>query len=385
MAILSRVLAGAIGYIIRFGRGLGNVEKALCDGYCRAAMDRFVKPFLLATVLMLAAAAQAAAQIQPDVTANPNATGTRVLLYPGGQYGRVMRPLLEPGERDPNAPIVLHMPRKHPKRTVQAKPKPDVAMASAAPPPAKVPKPPKTQKPAPSEDTVSVSGLPDESAAKLVMAEPSVPAKPRPAPPKQVAVAKPPPAPPKPQPVATKAPPKQAAPKQVAAAKPPQKGLPPAPTETEAFVVSGDQSGGSAAIPPSAPPPSAPAQAPPTRTASAEPPATNTATTELSKRSSILFTPGAEEPPAGALDTIKGMTASLTAALWSGTAHIQLEAFGGKSGDKSSDARRLSLKRALIIRQLLIDDGIPSERIVVRAMGGAGSGALDRVDIFVAA
>ena len=347
-------------------------------------MDRFVKPFSLATVLMLAAAAPAAAQIRPDVTANPNASGTRVLLYPGGQYGRVMRPLLEPGERDPNAPIVLHMPRKHPKRTVQAKPKPDVAIASAAPPPAKAPKPPKTQKPAPSEETVPISALPDESAAKLVMAEPPAPARPRPAAPKQVAVAKASPlAPPKPQPVAPKTPLKQ-----VAAAKPPPpKGLPPAPTETAAFVVSGDQSGGSAAIAPSAPPPRAPAQPSPapTRTASIETPATNTATTELSKRSSILFTPGAEEPPAGALDTIKGMTASLTAALWSGTAHIQLEAFGGKSGDKSSDARRLSLKRALIVRQLLIDNGIPAERIVVRAMGGASGGALDRVDIFVAA
>ena len=348
-------------------------------------MDRFVKPFVLAAVLMLAAASPASAQIQPDVTANPNASGTRVLLYPGGQYGRVMRPLLEPGERDPNAPIVLHMPRKHAHRTAQAKPKPAAAAMASAAPPARAPKPPKQ---APHEDTVPLSALPDESAAKLVMAEPPTPAKPRPAAPKQVAVAKPPPAQPKPQPVATKAPPKQAAPKQVAAAKPPPKGLPPAPTETEAFVVSGDQSGGSAAIAPSAPPPSAPAQPSPapTRTASAEPPPPTTAgTTELSKRSSILFTPGAEEPPAGALDTIKGMTASLTAALWSGTAHIQLEAFGGKSGDKSSDARRLSLKRALIIRQLLIDDGIPSERIVVRAMGGAGSGALDRVDIFVAA
>lgn len=352
-------------------------------------MDRFVKPFVLAAALMLAAASPASAQIQPDVTANPNASGTRVLLYPGGQYGRVMRPLLQPGERDPNAPIVLHMPRRHAHRTAQAKPKPAAAAIASAAPPARAPKPPKQ---APHEDTVPLSALPDESAAKLVMSEPSAPTKPRPAPPKQVAVAKPPPAPPKPQPVAPKAVPKQVAakqvsPKQVASAKPPPKGLPPAPTETEAFVVSGDQSGGSAAIPPSAPPPSAPAQPSPApaRTASIETPAANAATTELSKRSSILFTPGAEEPPAGALDTIKGMTASLTAALWSGTAHIQLEAFGGKAGDKSSDARRLSLKRALIIRQLLIDDGIPSERIVVRAMGGAGSGALDRVDIFVAA
>ena len=49
---------------------------------------------------------------------------------------------------------------------------------------------------------------------------------------------------------------------------------------------------------------------------------------------------------------------------------MQLLAYGGQRGDKSSDARRLSLKRALIVRQLLIDNGVPSERIDVRAMGG---------------
>jgi outer membrane protein OmpA-like peptidoglycan-associated protein len=348
-------------------------------------MGRFVRrnSFALGIGLLLAAAVPASAQIQPDVTVNPNASGTRVLLYPGGKYGRVMRPLIEPGERDPNAPILLHMPRKHVHRTAQAKPKPkpETAVASAQPAPTK------QAKPAPQEDTVSLSALPDESAAKLVMAEPAKPsqakpsqAKPKPAPPpKQVAIAKPQPVPPKPQ----AAPPKPA-PKQVASAKPaPSKpqGLPPAPSETDAFVLSGDQSSQSAALPPSAPAPAPPPSAQPTRTASVEPgPAT-----ELSKRSSILFTPGAEEPPPNALEAVKGMTASLTAALWSGTAHIQLEAFGGKPGDKSSDARRLSLKRALIIRQLLIDDGIPSERIVVRAMGGASDGASDRVDIFVAA
>ncbi len=344
-------------------------------------MGRFVRRncFVLGVGLLLAAAVSASAQIRPDVTVNPSASGTRVLLYPGGKYGRVMRPLLEPGERDPNAPIVLHMPRKHVHRVAQAKPKPKVETAAAAPPPAKPAKQP------PPDENVPLSALPDESAAKLVMAEPAKPsqAKPKPTPPpKQVAIAKPPPAPPKQQKAAAPKP----APKQVASAKPAppkQQGLPPAPSETDAFVLSGDQNSQTAAVPPSAPAPAPvpPPSAQPTRTASVEPgPAT-----ELSKRSSILFTPGAEEPPPSALEAVKGMTASLTAALWSGTAHIQLEAFGGKPGDKSSDARRLSLKRALIIRQLLIDDGIPSERIVVRAMGGASDGALDRVDIFVAA
>jgi hypothetical protein len=38
------------------------------------------------------------------------------------------------------------------------------------------------------------------------------------------------------------------------------------------------------------------------------------------------------------------------------------------------------------VRQLLIDDGVPSARIDVRAMGGSDdSGPADRVDVFVRA
>jgi outer membrane protein OmpA-like peptidoglycan-associated protein len=223
-----------------------------------------------------------------------------------------------------------------------------------------------------------VSALPKESAASLLMDEPvkQAPARPKPAPQKQIAAIKPPPKP--------GAAPRQAPPKQVVATKqpPPKKNDASSPQDVSAFVLSGDQSQSAATPPPaaaqSAPP--QPAPSPPARVASVGP-----GGAELSKRSSILFAPGAEEPPPAALDSVKAMTASLTAALWSGTAHVQLEAFGGKPGDKSSDARRLSLKRALIVRQLLIDDGIPSERIVVRAMGGASDGSPDRVDIFVAA
>jgi outer membrane protein OmpA-like peptidoglycan-associated protein len=286
-----------------------------------SAMNR-LNIFAWTCLAALAFAAQAQAQIQPDVTVNPNATGTKVLLYPGGKYGRVQRPLLQPGEPDPNAPIVLHMPRKHaaaPRVARKAvKPKTDVA---AKPPP-------------PQQDYTP----PPESAASLIQTAPPPKPKPvpKPAPQKPVTVAKQTPPPPKPK-------------------------AQPAPEPAQSFL------------------PSTPEPAPP-RTASVAPSEPGSG----GARSSILFAPGAEEPPASALDTVKGMAASLSAALWSGAASIQLEAYGGAHGDKSSDARRLSLKRALIVRQLLIDDGIPSERIVVRAMGGASSGALDRVDIFVA-
>jgi len=275
-------------------------------------MRQFSIPLTLAGLLV---AVPATAQIRQDVTVNPNATGTKVLLYPGGKYGRVQRALLQPGEPDPNAPIVLHMPRKHVVHRVAAKPKPKTVAVAAAPP----------------QQTVPLSEIPKESAARLVMDEAAKPAPPAPA-----------------KPVAKQAP-------------PPKKPPPPADTDSATGFLSGDQ------------PPAAPS-----RVASIEPGAAQA-------RSSILFAPGAEEPPQSALETVRGLAPGLSTALWSGTAHVQLDAYGGAHGDKGSDARRLSLKRALIIRQLLIDDGIPSERIVVRALGGASSGALDRVDVFVAA
>jgi outer membrane protein OmpA-like peptidoglycan-associated protein len=105
----------------------------------------------------------------------------------------------------------------------------------------------------------------------------------------------------------------------------------------------------------------------------------------MSKRSSIPFAPGAEEPAPEVLDTVKTVSGDLNTALGNASARIELEAFGGKPNDRSSEARRLSLKRALIVRQLLIDEGVPSDRIDVRAMGGANDGSPDRVDIFLRA
>jgi len=125
------------------------------------------------------------------------------------------------------------------------------------------------------------------------------------------------------------------------------------------------------------PPPAsaAPAQA------AAEPP-----TPGLTKRSVILFAPQAADPAQSALGAIKFLAGDLNAAMNSASARVQIQAFGGNRGDTSSDARRLSLKRALAIRQVLIDDGVPAERIDVRAMGGADdSGPADRVDVYVKA
>lgn len=61
---------------------------------------------------------------------------------------------------------------------------------------------------------------------------------------------------------------------------------------------------------------------------------------------------------------------------------IQLKAYGGARGDLSSDARKLSLKRALAVYNYLRDQGVLTSRMDVRAFGGArDDGPQNRVDI----
>ncbi|HEY1708922.1 MAG TPA: OmpA family protein [Rhizomicrobium sp.] len=105
----------------------------------------------------------------------------------------------------------------------------------------------------------------------------------------------------------------------------------------------------------------------------------------LTRRSQIIFAAGAADPAPNALDAIRMLGGDLNSALNGGASRIQIQAYGGARSDKSSDARRLSLKRALAIRQILIDAGVPGAKIDVRAMGGANEGPPDRVDVFVKA
>lgn len=61
---------------------------------------------------------------------------------------------------------------------------------------------------------------------------------------------------------------------------------------------------------------------------------------------------------------------------------VTIKAYAGPPGDASTTARSLALKRALAVRQKLIGQGIQSDRIHVRALGGTtDSGPQDRADI----
>jgi len=133
----------------------------------------------------------------------------------------------------------------------------------------------------------------------------------------------------------------------------------------------------------SAPQRQASAAPPPPRTPPAGP---TTGNENLTKRSVILFAKDAADPASGALGSIKFLAGELNASMTSPNARVELQAFGGAKGDKGSDARRLSLKRALSIRQVLIDDGVSPDRIDVRAMGGVDdTGPADRVDVYTKA
>jgi outer membrane protein OmpA-like peptidoglycan-associated protein len=321
-----------------------------------------------ATVLLLGAT-PVAAQVYPgeEVTVNPSAIGNGYLLYPGGKYGRHVGPLLMPGERRGGV-IHLHMPVKHKHVAKRATPPAAVAAAETTPAettmtvtsPDQTPGPPhhppkRTASATPpaaaptAAPTADLNSLPEDSAARLVgEAGAGTPAKPA---------------------------------KPVKAAKPTPAGTTP-PASTDAGAAPLPFSFGGPGPAPTAPPPKRVASATPPPAAST-PPATAAG---LKKQTVIPFAAGQSSPAAGDVYAIHALATSLNAALNAGAQRVQLEAYGGPRGDKSSDSRRLSLKRALVIRELLIEDGVPSEKIDVRAMGGVeDSGAADRVDVFVRA
>lgn len=92
----------------------------------------------------------------------------------------------------------------------------------------------------------------------------------------------------------------------------------------------------------------------------------------------VPFAAGQGDLPAAqlaALDTLANQ-------YMNGEDRLQVRAYAANSaGDGGSGARRLSLTRALAVRQYLIDKGIRSTRIDVRALGAPTEGSPDRVEI----
>ncbi|HZB90074.1 MAG TPA: OmpA family protein [Stellaceae bacterium] len=93
---------------------------------------------------------------------------------------------------------------------------------------------------------------------------------------------------------------------------------------------------------------------------------------------SIPFAPKSASLPGSARGPLDRLAARLAV---DPRLRIELLAFAGGS-DQQAQAHRLSLERALALRQYLMSHGIPRVRIIVRALGnGTGGGDQDRVDV----
>jgi outer membrane protein OmpA-like peptidoglycan-associated protein len=93
----------------------------------------------------------------------------------------------------------------------------------------------------------------------------------------------------------------------------------------------------------------------------------------------ILFAPG----QATLAPTAQEALDALIEPLKSNNLRVQLAAYSGRPGNSSSDARRLSLRRALAVRDYLAARGVPKSMVNLVAFGGALSGPAERVDLMV--
>ena len=121
-----------------------------------------------------------------------------------------------------------------------------------------------------------------------------------------------------------------------------------------------------AARPPAAPPPAAPAPPP---------------VAQRRGESRVAFPAGGTELPQTARADLDQMARRLAG---DESLHVQLNAYASDGGDQASQARRVSLSRALAVRAYLIDKGVRSTRLDVRALGKPqDDGPADRVDLVV--
>jgi outer membrane protein OmpA-like peptidoglycan-associated protein len=244
--------------------------------------------------------------------------------------------LLMPGTEIPRS--VLHVAPPEGSDSVQLRNpanKPQVAAAQKAPSPAPRPAVAEVAKPKPP------APAPATTAPKQLAEKKTPPPAPAPAPASPVSAA-PPPAPPAPE---------------IASAPPP----PPMPSSAQpAQTVEKKKAA-------SVPPPAAPQQA----STTTETPADGPVKVIFNNEDTKLSADGQS-----ALESVLGKLAA------SDNLRVQLMAYASGGDLTSSKARRISLSRALSVRSYLIEKGVRSTRIDVRALGYKGEGEpKNRVDV----
>jgi outer membrane protein OmpA-like peptidoglycan-associated protein len=96
-------------------------------------------------------------------------------------------------------------------------------------------------------------------------------------------------------------------------------------------------------------------------------------------KTEIVFAEGSAELPPEATQQLDAIATKLDQ---DPSLRLQLMAYASGTDDEASRARRISLSRALTVRAYLIDKGVRSTRMDVRALGNKVEGdPADRVDI----
>ena len=97
---------------------------------------------------------------------------------------------------------------------------------------------------------------------------------------------------------------------------------------------------------------------------------------------SVKFATGATDLPSGSQAMLDGVAAKLMA---DDALRVQLVAHATGSADQAMEARRVSLARAVAVRAYLIDKGVRSLRMDVRALGNRSDDgpASDQVDLLI--
>jgi outer membrane protein OmpA-like peptidoglycan-associated protein len=164
---------------------------------------------------------------------------------------------------------------------------------------------------------------------------------------------------------------------------PPPAAAAPAPAPTPAPAAPPPPPRVAAASPPAAAPAPPPAAAPPppAQTAARPPAAALPPTAPSGAGPRLVFGAGSSELPGGADATLKDVAQRLNA---DESLRLQVVAYADGTPEQASQARRLSLSRALTVRSYLISQGVRSTRIDVRALGSlASDGPPDRVDLLI--
>ncbi len=137
------------------------------------------------------------------------------------------------------------------------------------------------------------------------------------------------------------------------------------------------------------PPAPAPAPAPPQQVAAlpnpTPTPSSNTTSDGIIRHDdmlTVLFRPDENQLPSGAMPALTQLAQRMSR---DDSLTLKLLAYADGDSSSISKARRLSLSRALEVRKVLMDLGVRSTRIEVRALGSKrdGSAPIDRVDALV--